>query len=198
MSATESRRARKRKQTADLLAETAWGLFEQNGFENVTMEAIAAAADVAKGTLYNYFPVKEALLNHCFHLELKQAMPRLISGLAQIDSCREQLRTFLQQSAIWSQARRHYLPGYFRYRMNYNGDPRVKRSGIDQIFATIIEAGMRNGEFRGGMPVEAAVSYLSYLYLATLLRWLNNPELSLPEELDAMLDLFLHGLEARP
>jgi AcrR family transcriptional regulator len=52
------RRERKRLQLLDFLADTAWGLFESEGFAAVTMERIADVADVAKGTLYKHFPVK--------------------------------------------------------------------------------------------------------------------------------------------
>ncbi|CAJ0730919.1 hypothetical protein R77592_02498 [Ralstonia mannitolilytica] len=53
------RRERKRLQTLDHLAATAFALFEQHGYDAVTMEQIAAQADVSKGTLYNHFPLKE-------------------------------------------------------------------------------------------------------------------------------------------
>lgn len=55
-----SRRDRKRLQTLNHLASAAMRLFERDGFKAVTMERIAAEADVAKGTLYNHFPTKEA------------------------------------------------------------------------------------------------------------------------------------------
>ena len=40
-----NRRERKRLQQLDHLADTAWALFEAQGFEAVTMEAVAAAAE---------------------------------------------------------------------------------------------------------------------------------------------------------
>jgi phosphohistidine swiveling domain-containing protein len=75
------RRERKRQQTMNHLADTAWQLFETHGFETVTMETIAETADVAKGTLYNYFPVKEALLRHHLHRELADRMPKILAVL---------------------------------------------------------------------------------------------------------------------
>ena len=45
------RRERKRNQTLDHLAATAFSLFEQHGYDAVTMEQIAAQADVSKGTV---------------------------------------------------------------------------------------------------------------------------------------------------
>ena len=45
------RRERKRLLQLDHLADTAWALFDAEGYEAVTMERIAAVADVAKGTL---------------------------------------------------------------------------------------------------------------------------------------------------
>jgi AcrR family transcriptional regulator len=43
------------------LIEAAGELFRANGFRAVTMEAVAAHAQVAKATLYSYFPDKETL-----------------------------------------------------------------------------------------------------------------------------------------
>ena len=37
-------------------------LFGEHGFDQVTVDDIAAAADVAKGTFFNYFPSKDHLL----------------------------------------------------------------------------------------------------------------------------------------
>ncbi len=64
------RRERKRQDLADRVASIAFDLFESQGYEAVTMEQVAGEADVAKGTLYKYFPVKEALLAHQFQRDI--------------------------------------------------------------------------------------------------------------------------------
>jgi AcrR family transcriptional regulator len=55
-------RERKKEQTRRLIAETARRLFSERGFEGVTIAEIAAAADVAVQTVFNYFPTKEDLV----------------------------------------------------------------------------------------------------------------------------------------
>src|SRR3546814_20841401 len=69
-----SRRQRKRAQTANHLSATAFRRFETHGYDVVAMEQIAAEADVAKATLYNYFPVTEALLAHRFREDTPAAI----------------------------------------------------------------------------------------------------------------------------
>lgn len=197
MTESEGRRARKRQQTADQLAEIAWQMFEEQGFENVTMEAIAAAADVAKGTLYNHFPVKEALLRHKFHSELQGKMPAILAELAPLPSCRQRLQTFMRLNAAWTEARRPYVGHYLKFRMNEGSSNRDQRSGMDRLFTHLLEPGLKSGELRSDLPIEAVVHYISYLYLAAMMRWLQTPERKLAEEFDAMLDLFFHGIEAR-
>src|ERR687890_219965 len=54
-------RERKKAQTRQLIADTAWRLFADRGFERVTVAEVARAAQVAVATVFNYFPTKEDL-----------------------------------------------------------------------------------------------------------------------------------------
>jgi AcrR family transcriptional regulator len=54
-------RERKKEQTRQLIAETAWRLFADRGFEQVTVAEVARQAQVAVATVFNYFPTKEDL-----------------------------------------------------------------------------------------------------------------------------------------
>jgi AcrR family transcriptional regulator len=59
-----SLRERKKTQTRQLIADTARQLFLEHGFEAVTVDEVAQAAQVSKKTVFNYFPTKEDLLLH--------------------------------------------------------------------------------------------------------------------------------------
>ncbi|MET9021239.1 TetR family transcriptional regulator [Actinopolymorpha sp. NPDC004070] len=55
-------RERKKRQTRRTLIETALRLFDEQGYDETTVAAVAAAADVSTKTFFNYFPSKEAVL----------------------------------------------------------------------------------------------------------------------------------------
>jgi AcrR family transcriptional regulator len=55
-------RERKKQRTRQLIAETAWRLFAERGFEHVTVAEVARAAEVYEATVFNYFRTKEALV----------------------------------------------------------------------------------------------------------------------------------------
>jgi AcrR family transcriptional regulator len=55
-------RERKKEQTRQRIAAVALRLFAERGFDAVTINEIAEAAEVAKATLFSYFPTKESLV----------------------------------------------------------------------------------------------------------------------------------------
>ncbi|MCS2167475.1 TetR/AcrR family transcriptional regulator [Scandinavium manionii] len=59
MSEVTDRRARKRLETRRNISYAATGLFAEKGFDNVTIDEIASAADVGRMTVFNHFPRKE-------------------------------------------------------------------------------------------------------------------------------------------
>ncbi|MFQ6101360.1 MAG: TetR/AcrR family transcriptional regulator [Anaerolineae bacterium] len=56
------RRERKKRETRQRLMKAALRLFHEHGYNDTTVEQIAEVADVAKGTFFNYFKTKEAIL----------------------------------------------------------------------------------------------------------------------------------------
>jgi len=192
------RRERKRQQTLDHLAQTAYRLFETLGYDAVTMEQIAAQADVSKGTLYNHFPVKEALLAHRFHAELTATLAALRPALRKQPSFARRLTRILHASAHWSESHRAYLGPYLRYRLatlQPGGDDsgRHPRSGLLDFFTSLVADGQATRHLRADLPAELLAHQLQFLYLGAMLRWLDRPGAALRTEFDAAISLFLHG-----
>jgi AcrR family transcriptional regulator len=52
-------RERKKQKTRESIQRTALRLFEKQGYEETTIEQIAAAAEISPSTFFNYFPTKE-------------------------------------------------------------------------------------------------------------------------------------------
>ena len=197
MSEPIGRRERKRQQTLDHLADTAWAMFESQGYDAVTMESVAEAADVAKGTLYKHFPVKEALLRHYFHREFRAAQADILRQLEALPSFEQRLRFLLSRHAQWSESRRPYLGPYFTFRMRETQIPHCTapelRSGLDRMFTVMIEAAQSKGEITPRIAAADLAYRLEFLFLSAVLHWLSRTDLDLRQEFDLIVDLFLNG-----
>ncbi|MGZ2748565.1 TetR/AcrR family transcriptional regulator [Burkholderia stagnalis] len=196
------RRARKRIQMLAHLAETAARLFDAHGYDTVTMEQIAAEADVAKRTLYNHFPTKEAVLAHWLEGELARDLAHLQRDVARRKTFASRIACVLDASAAWCEQHPVYLLAYLKHRF-LNIDAAESEGGnangsdIAFVWQQLIVAGQQSGELNPSLPADQLATWFHHLYLAAMLRWLNVPGLSLKREFQAVARLFVEGAEVK-
>jgi len=77
-------RERKKQRTRRAVVEAAYRLFDERGYEETTINEIAAAADVSPGTFFNHFPAKEDVV--FAEPVLLDDLLRLIAGRAPAES----------------------------------------------------------------------------------------------------------------
>ncbi|WP_444843718.1 TetR/AcrR family transcriptional regulator [Duganella caerulea] len=193
------RRARKLHQTsADLLA-CAWQLFEDQGYEAVTMESIAQAADVARGTLYKHFPCKEAFIQHRFHHDLIARRAEMRAVMATMPTVAERFLYMFQNEAAYSESMRPYAAPYLYHRLRGQKIQQhpIERDSFESLIADLIRQGQLDGEIVTDTSAEQMAEYVVFLRLATLMRWIATPDLPLAPLFVEMVQLFLNGAYRR-
>ena len=91
MSAPSDLRSRKRLATRQGISDAATRLFIERGFDHVTVDEIAAAADVGRMTVFNYFPRKEDMFfdrDEEGREMLRDALRQRAAGVAPIEAYR--------------------------------------------------------------------------------------------------------------
>lgn len=84
-------RARKKQQTRETILATGIRLIGERGLDDLTVDEIAATAGVGKGTIYNYFPTKEAIVV-AFLIEVER---RVQASLSRIENAEGTLDSIL-------------------------------------------------------------------------------------------------------
>ncbi|GAA0964108.1 TetR family transcriptional regulator [Actinocorallia libanotica] len=93
-------RERKKEQTRRRITAEALRLFAERGFDGVSVNEIAEAAEVAKATFFAYFPGKEALvLQGVGEEDLAGIVARRPPGRPPLQALRASCRTFAEEAA---------------------------------------------------------------------------------------------------
>ncbi|QUH02613.1 TetR family transcriptional regulator [Saccharopolyspora erythraea] len=92
-------RERKKQRTRQAISDAAIRLFVERGFDAVSVAEVAAAAEVSKPTLFNYFPTKEDLVLHRFadHVDESARVVRERAELSPLDALHQHFLAGLRE-----------------------------------------------------------------------------------------------------
>ena len=76
-----NRRQIQKEETREIIQETAYSLFERNGYEKTTMRDLAKQAGVGIGTIFTHFPDKPSLLAAAFLDDLNDVIEQAFKSL---------------------------------------------------------------------------------------------------------------------
>lgn len=199
---SSSRRDRKKVELQMQIMRQAVRLFREHGFDNTTMEQIAAEADVSKRTLYSYFPVKEAIISFYWKSNVDDNTNRLPQLLLFYHDTRLRLKTVFLSAANAFRVDPEFARIEFGFQFQLLGkDPlnQMYRSGFDNFLAAVLEAGQQNGDLRKDIPAHEMASQLVWAFTAACLMWFTAPgSFSLEDRLEMTISCFLDGAKARP
>ncbi|MGQ0658499.1 MAG: TetR/AcrR family transcriptional regulator [Chromatiales bacterium] len=199
------RRTRRRIETGQRLLEAAKRLFARQGFATTTVESITEAADVGKGTFFNYFPSKE----HVFVALIEKQVGKLAAAAGAIDPqapIREQVRRVAHQVAgEWQHSQRliRTIVGTLLSNEALTPGLQVLLAQGRGHMVVLIREGQRRGELRQDIPAADLIRMVQQLMFGTQVIWSLYPATGrrTPDLLawvDQALDAFWRGIEAVP
>ena len=174
------------------IVEAAARLFAEAPYAEVRMDAIAAAAAVAKPTLYRYFPTKERLFVEALDATLSGLKAELEAVRAGAGSAEARLRRMI--ALVLARVGR-LAPAIQASESASEASAADSRRVLRQGFRNLREAiggvvaeGARAGDFGPADPDLAALAILGGVRMAA------HAQVGADRLPDAMADLFLNGL----
>lgn len=150
MSNTNDLRTRKRLAMRRAISDAATRLFQERGFEHVTVDEIAAAADVGRMTVFNHFPRKEDMF---FDREeegrelLREALRQRDPTISPIETLRLLAHKLVAEDSPYvsfaAGAKGHISPGSQGFIETIEGSPSLKaraRAIRDELAKVVAEA----------------------------------------------------------
>lgn len=179
---TLGRRDRKAAETRVRLFRCALALFSQRGFSNVTVEDITEAADVGKGTFFNYFASKDHVLGVMAEIQIGKVR----EALAQAETGKESVRMVLQRMYQRLAEEPGRSPDLARTLISsFLASEQVRKlvdghmAGGRRFVAQILEIGQERGEIDPKLKPEQLAILLQQTFLGTILLWSLRGEPSL-------------------
>jgi AcrR family transcriptional regulator len=192
----ENRRERRKEETRSQIFQAAMRLFERKGVFNTTVEEIAASADVAKGTFFNYFPSKEAILTKLADRQVG-VIKKAAEEAKDAPSMRPILISMAHDLAAGPARSQMMLRSLLSVVLNTNLLREVFQKNLElgrQSMATIMERGQKLGEMRTDLaPLELARIFQHAMF-GTLAIWAVGGATDLSAWIDKTFDVVWCGI----
>jgi AcrR family transcriptional regulator len=192
-----SRVERKKKETQKKIIAVAMDLLREQGVASTTMEQIAEQADIAKGTLYNYFPVKEAIIDEYIKQTFRERNSERLLQLQKLPDTRSRMTFLLGSLFEGVQAQSEIFEKYFVYRIQKMISLRQDESMASGLFTLedeIIRLGQESAELRTDLPHALLADLFEFAFIKVAQNYYSDPVVfDLQTTIDHYIDLFMNG-----
>ena len=196
MDSSSLRERQKEKRRARIYG-VAIELFKQSGFQATTATDIARASNVSRGTFFNYYPYKEAVLldygSEVMERLRDYAEARLAAGHAPLTVLYEVWDRLAEENI----RERDLFPPLAYEVLNPN--PERARTAyqalpLSKVVELILRPMFQSGQLRTDLSVQRISNLIADTYLMVALRWsAYGTERTLQEEMRLALSLMLEG-----
>jgi len=194
------RRQRRSAETRERLFRSALELFAQKGFAETTVEDITEAADVGKGTFFNYFPSKDHILLAFGEMQLS----KLESAIELSRNIGEPMPEFLRSLGVRMTQEPTRNPAIIRALLQaYLSTTPVRAAMMDlqrrvhALHTQMIQLGQERGEIRDDLPAAEIAYVFRQTIFGTLLIWSLYGDATLHSRIETAFNLLWTGLAPR-
>ena len=209
LSSGEPRWQRRPDARPEEILEAAKHVFGESGYAGTKLEDVARRAGVSKGTLYLYFDSKEALFREMVRAKVVAALAHAEETVRTFDGSSRELLVIL----VSSMYRRLRDDGMARVGRVVQAElpsfPELAQFYFEEVIlrsrrlvSRVLERGVESGEFREvshGFAARGLASLLVHTaQLQCFFHDFDPDQLSDEAALGGLVDLYLHGVLARP
>ena len=199
--ALADRRQRRSAEIRERLFRAALSLFAQKGFAETTVEDITEAADVGKGTFFNYFPSKDHILIAFGEMQLA----KLEAAITEVRRTQEPIQQFLRSLGARMTQEPARNPEIMRaLLLAFLSTTRVREAMLDlqkrvqDLHTEMILLGQERGEIRGDLPAEEIAYAFRQTIFGTVLIWSLRGDATLNTRIESAFNLLWTGMASRP
>src|SRR6266852_2866172 len=197
---TSDRRQRRSAEIRERLFRSALQLFAQKGFAETTVEDITEAADVGKGTFFNYFPSKDHILLAFGEMQLG----KLEAAIETARKTGEPMPEFLRSLGVRMTQEPTRNPAIIRALLQaYLSTTPVREAmmGLQKrmhaLHSQMIQLGQDRGEIRNDLPAAEIAQVFRQTIFGTLLIWSLYGDATLHSRIETAFNLLWSGLAPR-
>jgi AcrR family transcriptional regulator len=191
------RRERRSAEIRERLFNASLNLFAQKGFAETTVEDITEAADVGKGTFFNYFPSKDHILLAFGEMQLR----KLEAAIELARNTGEPMPEFLRSLGVRMTQEPTRNPAIIRALLQaYLSTTPVRAAMMDlqrrvhDLHTQMIQLGQDRGEIRDDLPATEIAQVFRQTIFGTLLIWSLYGDATLHSRIEGAFNLLWSGM----
>jgi len=195
-----NRRERQSVERRERLFRAAMELFARKGFAETTVEDITNAADLGKGTFFNYFPSKEHILLAFGEMQLaklKVAFEEMRDANVPVPVFMRSLGARMTQEPTRNPAIIRILLQAFLTDSSVREPMLNLQNRVIAVHTEMIRIGQNRGEIRNDLPPDVIAHVFRQTIFGTLLIWTLHADGTLLARMEDAFKVLWSGLAPR-